>query len=200
MPEITFIKRPNNPTTTFKRETYLAKTSQVGAPNGNQGLFFKKYNNHSKVRAKLMDISDNPDKKLKKPKPFRNLTKQAFKSDDVELNEFDAKNPDRRGFKTGKEFRGDRPLKFKPSVRFNPDIAGGSAAKRSGWFQGGFSQELVSESAHNEKQYHMHESGAWLGDQNRNPSKKDAISKGKKSINPFPIKIKPTLKIKYSMN
>ena len=34
------------PTKTFARETYLGKVSQVGAPNGNNGLFFKNYNKH----------------------------------------------------------------------------------------------------------------------------------------------------------
>ena len=46
------------PTKTFARETYLGKVSQVGAPNGHQGLFFKNYDKHTSKRAKLMDIND----------------------------------------------------------------------------------------------------------------------------------------------
>ena len=187
------------PETTFKRETYLGKVSQVGAPMGKDGLFYKNYNKHTSKRARIMNIKDIPDSRLAKPKPFRNLTGQAFTDADVEINVWDAHNPDRRGMKAGKEFRGERPLRWKPSVRFNPEIAGGSASQRSGWFQGGTSQDTVGPKAHIEKSYHMQESGAWLGDQNRNPAKKDAISHNKKSINPFPIKIKPTLKIKYAM-
>jgi hypothetical protein len=44
----------------------------------------------------------------------------------------------------------------------------------------------------------MHESGAWLGDQNRAVAKKD-LSLKKKSISAFAPKIKNTLHIKYSM-
>ncbi len=186
------------PETTFKRETYLAKTSQVGAPMGNDGLFYRKYDQHSKKRARMMNTKDVPDSRLAKPKPFRALTKQAFSDADVEINVWDAQNPDRRGFKQGREYRGERPLKWQPSIRFNPAVVGGAASKRSGWFQGGTSQEFTGPHAHIERRYNNHESGAWMGDQNTDPSLKDAVAKGKKSINPFTIKIPNKLSIRHT--
>ena len=102
----------------------------------------------------------------------------------MELNDFDARNPDRRGFKKGKENLGDKPLKWSPSAKFDPAIVGASAAIRSGYFQGG-----ISDFGKTEKKYHMHESGAWLGDQNRAVAKKD-LSLKKKSISAFAPKIR----------
>ena len=180
------------PTKTFARETYLGKVSQVGAPNGHQGLFHKNYNKHTSKRAKMMDINDTYKFKAK-PQPFQKR-EQVFAPADVELNDFDARNPDRRGFKKGKEDQGDKPLKWSPSAKFDPAIVGASAAIRSGYFQGG-----IRDFGKTEKKYHMHESGAWMGDQNRAVDKKDMVAFKKKSISAFAPKIKNTLHIKYSM-
>ena len=117
-----------------------------------------------------------------------------FAPADVELNDFDARNPDRRGYKQGKMDQGDKPLKWSPSAKFDPAIVGASAAIRSGYFQGG-----ISDFGKTEKKYHMHESGAWMGDQNRAVDKKDMVAFKKKSISAFAPKIKNTLHIKYSM-
>lgn len=182
---------------TFPRETYLAKVSQVGAPMGRNGLFYKKYDAHSRKRATKMDVNDNPDKALAKPKPFSQF-RQPFSKDEVEENIWDAHNPDRRGFKQGREFRGDRPLRWNPSEQFNPAIVGGSAASRQGWFQGGTSQKFTGPKSHIEKHYHNRESAVWMGDQNTDPSKKDAISHNKKSIDPFAIKIPAKLSIRHA--
>lgn len=181
--------------TTFSRETYLAKVSQVGAPMGKQGLFFRRYNNHNKKRANKMGINDNPDSSLARPKPFSNH--RRITADEVEENVWDAQNPDRRGFKQGKEFRGERPLRFHPSQQFNPAIVGGAASKRSGWFQGGTSQKFTGPQAHIEDMYHNHESGAWMGNQNKDPSLKDTALH-KKTIDPFGIKIPASLSLKHA--
>jgi hypothetical protein len=45
----------------------------------------------------------------------------------------------------------------------------------------------------------MHESGVWMGDQNRAVDKKDMVAFKKKSISAFAPKIKNTLHVKYSM-
>ena len=45
----------------------------------------------------------------------------------------------------------------------------------------------------------MHESGVWMGDQNRAVAKKDMVAFKKKSISAFAPKVKSTLNIKYSM-
>lgn len=179
------------PTKTFARETYLGKVSQVGAPNGHQGLFHKNYDKHTSKRAKKMNINDTYTFKAK-PQPFKKR-EQVFNPADVELNEFDARNPDRRGYKQGKENLGSKPLKWSPSAKFNPDMVGASAAIRSGYFQGG-----ISDFGKTEKKYYMHESGAWMGDQNRAVDKKDMAAFKKKSVNAFAPKIKNTLHIKYN--
>jgi hypothetical protein len=179
-------------TKTFPRETHLGKVSQLGAPMGNDGLFFKNYNKHTSKRARIMDINDTYKWKAK-PQPFQKRA-HVFAPANVEMNEFDARNPDRRGYKRGKENLGDKPLKWSPSDKFNPAIVGAAAAIRSGYFQGG-----INDFTKKEKQYHNKESGVWMGDQNKKVDRKDAVAFKKKSINAFAPKVKSTLHIKYSM-
>lgn len=178
---------------TFKRETYLGKVSQYGSPMGFNGLMYN-YDKHTSKRAPKMNIEDHV-RKMPKPKPFEELTKHKFTPDQVEVNKWDAMNPDRRGFKSAKEFRGDRPLKFKPSLLFNPDIKGSAATIRSGYHQGGNTQHSTSATAHIAKRYAQNELGVHMGDQNQRVDRRDlAISK--KPVDPFAPKIKATLKVK----
>lgn len=188
-------KKPKLPT--FKRETYLGKVSQHGSPMGHNGLF-RLYNKHTSKRAPKMDIEEHV-RKMPKPKPFEELTKKKFTPDQVEHNIWDASAPDRRGKKSSKEFRGERPLKFhnRKSTLFNPEVRGNAPTLRSGYHQGGEAQHSVSSRAHIAKRYAQHELGVHMGDQNQRVDRRDlAISK--KPVNPFAPKIKSTLKVKIN--
>lgn len=98
----------------------------------------------SEIRGKHINKEDKPNVEVR----IKHNKKVKFRPEEIDENEFDARNPDRRGLKNKLVYRGDTPYYWRKD-EFRPDVAGGRGID-SGFAKGGdFNPQPLSSRLYN---------------------------------------------------